>query len=138
MHYRIDENRVFADSADELLVALMTDTGTYFTFNPEATAIVEDLCSGFDDEELIGVLKEKYPDIDVEMITASFLKKILQKGILTASTENRVSDSGMKCRELTPGSRFAPEAEEFDDVAEYFAIDPIHEVKPEMGWPNVR
>ena len=56
MMYRIDENRAFVDSVDGQMVALLVETGAYYTFDEAATAAVTDLGAGHEPAEVAAAL----------------------------------------------------------------------------------
>lgn len=134
MMYRIDENRAFVDSVDGQMVALLVETGAYYTFDEAATAAVTDLGAGHEPAEVAAALVAATGDADAAAKLDAFVAKVVELGILTPADAAPVGASALACASL-PQGELAFDMEGFDDVAAYFMIDPIHEVDPDMGWP---
>ena len=135
--YRLNEEKVFADYVDDQMVALMIETGSYYTFSPAATAIIKDLASGYTAAAVREALRKVFGEAYDEAETNSLLQRVLEAGILEETEgEGKPLDDAMASLSgsLKDGG-FVLEMEAYDDVASYFMIDPIHEVDPEVGWP---
>ena len=138
--YCFNEEKVFIDSMDGQLVALQIETGSYYTFNNTATAIVKDLGGGYMPDEIALTLQKKGGDSFDRSKLDAFLSSLLEIGILEESSNPAVNEREvMECEKVDfTKEGFDPSMEKYDDVASYFMIDPIHEVNPEMGWPHVK
>ena len=147
--YRINEEKVFADSVDGQLVVLMTETGTYYTFNEAATAIVRDLTAGHDGEAAAKAVEKAsggtVSAADAAGAIRAFVAELLEKGILEecadGAEEPFAAAEGSAMALLDPAvcaGGFAPEMTGYDDVASYFMVDPIHEADPDLGWPHAK
>ena len=142
--YRFNEEKTFADCVDGQMVVLMTETGKYFTFSETASALINDLVSGYEPAEIEAVLKEKKGEAFDPDALKGFINEVIREGVLdheenSGTDETRQERPPMECGRLNdPEDCFEPLMEGYDDIAEYFMIDPIHEVDPELGWPNPR
>lgn len=133
--YRIDEERAFVDSVDGQMVALLVETGAYYTFDEAATAAITDLGAGNDPARVAQALAAASGDADAPAKLDAFVGKVVELGIL-APAEGEPAEGELACAGIAPGElKF--DMEGYDDVAAYFMIDPIHEVDPDMGWPYV-
>lgn len=134
---RFNDDKVFVDSVDGQLVALVIETGSYYTFNEAATAVLNDLTSGYEVAEVAEALMGLAGD-DALAKLDSFIEDATARGIveecLGAAPEGRPA---MSCLGLDLSGGLSFEMDGYDDVAEYFLVDPIHEVDPDTGWPNI-
>lgn len=135
---RFNEEKAFVDSVDDQLVALLVETGSYYTFNEAATAVVTDLAAGYEVDEVAEALESLAGEGAREKL-GTFLADVLAKDIME-EYEGDVPEGrpAMACAALSlPGGELSLDMDGYDDVAAYFLIDPIHEVDPDMGWPNL-
>ena len=136
--FKSNEEKVFVDSVDGQMVALVIDTGSYYTFNDIATAVITDLNAGYELGEI--VLAVQKPDNGEEVLAKleTFVNQLVDKDIVDEIPDAVPAERpAMVCASMdVPSDGFVLEFEGYDDVAEYFLIDPIHEVNPEMGWPH--
>ena len=138
--FRFDEDKAYIDSVDGQMVALMTESGIYCTFNSTAEAVLKDLDAGYAPEEIEKVLRQTCGSgFSPESLT-HFVEEVLDKGILKETAECVPAERpAMACEMLrAENGDGLPELEEYDDVAAYFMIDPIHEADPELGWPYAK
>ncbi len=138
--FRFNDEKVFADFADGELVVLMKESGAYYTFGSAAAAAVRDLAAGCAPERIAGVLKEKAGDAFDPDEFSRFLSDLTEKEILEKTETPIEGDPApTACGALSfEKESFSLSVEEFDDVAEYFQVDPIHEADPALGWPYIK
>ena len=135
---RFNEEKVFVDSVDDQLVALLVETGSYYTFSEAATAVVNDLAAGYTVADVQAALRGAAGAEATAKLDA-FLAEVLAKGIMEEHSEAISGEKpAMSCATLTAaGSALDLSMEGYDDIAAYFMVDPIHEVDPNLGWPNL-
>jgi hypothetical protein len=134
---RFNDDKVFVDSVDGQLVALVIETGSYYTFNEAATAVLNDLTSGHEVAQVAAALKGLAGD-DAPAKLESFIKEAVEKGVIEESSEEAPANlPAMTCSSLDLSGGLSLEMDGYDDVAAYFMVDPIHEVDPSAGWPHV-
>ena len=134
---QFNEAKVYVDQVDQQLVALMIESGNYYTFNETATAVLTDLHGGYALPEIEEALREAAGTaFDREKLDA-FMKEIVECGIMEENGEEAAERAPeMACRKLSlTDSEFDLLMDGYDDVAAYFQIDPIHEADPDLGWP---
>ena len=138
--FRFDEEKAYIDSVDGQMVALMTESGIYYTFNDTAAAVLKDLDAGYTPEEIEKILQQACGGAFSTEVLTRFVEAVLDKGILKETEDAVPADRpAMACEMLRAENGDGhPELEEYDDVAAYFMIDPIHEADPELGWPYAK
>ncbi len=138
--FRFNDEKVFTDFADGELVVLMKETGAYYTFGSAAAPAVSDLSAGYTPAEIGAVLQEKAGGAFDPDEFSRFLASLTEKGILEETDAPFEGDRApMACASLSfEKEPFSLEIEEFDDVAAYFQVDPIHEADPALGWPYAK
>lgn len=133
--YRLNDEKAYLDKVDGNLVVILTETFVYYTFNTLAGAVLEDIIAGADVKDVKAALSERYDASAVDREVDRMIRELLSAGMLV-QTDGTTAPG----RDLTVGSinaeKFELVIDHYDDVAEYFAADPIHEVDPEMGWPH--
>ena len=135
MNYRINEEKTFIDYADGEMIALLLETGTYYTFSDAAGALISDLLAGCSLEQAADALISASNNTLTQDKVEAFVSGLEEAGILEKAAESHgdAECQAVNCKKIT--SDFALEMEMFTDVADYFMVDPIHEVNPDMGWP---
>ncbi len=137
--YLLNDAKVFLDTVDSQTVALMVDTGYYYTFNAPASAVLLDLAAGYRPDEVFcaleGVAEGGFERAELDRL----IERILLAGVLEEAPAGVAAGRPeMVCEQLTPTRTLTLEMESFDDMVAYFEVDPIHEASPEMGWPHAK
>ena len=137
---RLNEEKVFVDRVDEQMVALMVETGTYYTFNTPASAVISDLSDGYTEAAVAEAFAKAAGERFRKEEYDAFVQKVIACGVLEeADGEGKAADAHMACLNTKiPEDGNLLEMEGYDDVAAYFMVDPIHEVDPDMGWPYAK
>ena len=134
--YRLNDEKMFHDVADGVAIVINFSTGVYFGFNQFGTAVLDCLLNGADVKEISKDAGrfEGCPD-DIEDIISGFVQKLVNKEILVETTS---SSGGSNLPPESGENGFVPEMEEFTEVQDLILADPIHEVDPGKGWPEVK
>ncbi len=137
--YILNDTKVFLDTVDDQTVALIVDTGYYYTFNATASAVLMDLAAGYEADEvyraLEGVAEGGFERAELDR----FIARVLRASVLEEMPAGVAADRPeMVCEKLTHTQTLTLEMESFDDMVAYFEVDPIHEASPEMGWPHAK
>ncbi len=134
--FKLNEEKMFHDVADGIAVVINFTTGVYYGFNPFGTAVLDCLLAGGSPELIAEAARQVSgcPD-NIDSIILSFVENLKEKEILL-ETAGMPSASAMP--PVITADSFIPEIEEFTEVQDLILADPIHEVDPEKGWPNVR
>ena len=117
---------VIADLIDGEAVAIDLTSGHYHRLQGAAADVWASLLDGASVEEIGGAATAP-PE---EGSLAVFVQHLREKGLIR---ERTAAPSG-PARTWTPGPLVL---ETFDDLEDILGIDPIHEVDPDRGWPNL-
>lgn len=129
------------DRLDDEVIAIDLNSGAYYAFDGAAADAWTLLLTGLD-LAAIGIwLAERYEVTasTAEADVARFFAELLAHGLVDSGGEVDESASLAQPRS-GPTERapyVAPTIEHYDDLADLFALDPIHEVDA-TGWPRAR
>jgi len=130
--YAVAGRGVVSEAFDGDIVVLDLDSGRYFSFTDSGCALWEGLVEGVAPEALLHD-GARYTTEDIEC----FVAKLVEYKLLVAVAEpaNTVAPAAMV--EKLAQAREMPEVTVFDDLADLFLADPIHDVDEQAGWPVV-
>ena len=134
---RIDTTRVVHDVNDGEVLAIRSDTGTYYSMDGSATVAWQAIAAGADELAIIDELAARYV-IDrptARLAVAAFLDQLLHER-LVISGGGEVAPARAAEAPGQPLPWLAPVVQVYTDMQDLLLFDPIHEVGPE-GWPNV-
>jgi len=134
--YKLNESKVYLDKADGNVIAILTETFVYYTFNELAGAVMEDIVAGAEIEAIKDILYTAFDKSTVDAEMEKMLSELISAEMISEN-EEAVSYMGeLQVSKVAKVGTCKLLIDHYDDVAEYFAADPIHEVNPEMGWPH--
>ena len=130
--YRVASRDVVSESFDGDIVVVDLATGRYFSLSRSAGALWDMFGAGASPAS-IGAAAGSDP-----APIAAFAETLCGHGLLVRQPQG----SGA-APDLSAIARFAaagdtPEVAVFDDLAELFTADPIHDVEEPAGWPVVK
>ncbi len=134
---RIDTARVVHDLTDGEVLAIRSDTGTYYSMAGSAADIWEAVGAGADTDAIVDFLVSRHA-VTREVAAAAvagFIERLLDEQLVVTA------DSGRPVGDLpppldSPHAWEEPALQVYTDMQDLLLFDPIHEVGPE-GWPNV-
>lgn len=135
--YRLNDEKAYLDKVDGNLVVILTETFVYYTFNTLAGAVLEDIIAGADVKDVKAALSKRYDAQEVEREVDRMIGELQSAGMLV-HTDKASAEGRDLIVDGINAEKFELVIDHYDDVAEYFAADPIHEVDPEMGWPHLK
>ena len=138
MKYSLNSDKMFLDSTEGNTIVINFSTGVYYGFSSLASAVVEKIACGTDTEAILSSVKkrEDCPQ-DIDSSFAGLLASLVSKEIFVEEKE-----AGS-----TSGAEFGPEAfvdgysldiQEYAEVQDLIMADPVHDVDPEKGWPELK
>lgn len=136
--FRIDTDRVVHDLNDGEVLAIRSDTGTYYSMLGPAADVWSALDAGADLHATAEMLTGRY---EVERGTAeaaveAFVDRLAQECLVAASPTGSAGQ-GTLPQPCEPRLAWEPPAlQVYTDMQDLLLFDPIHEVGPE-GWPAV-
>jgi hypothetical protein len=129
--YTVSSGDIVSENFDGDIVVLDLSCGKYFSFTDCGCVLWEAVTAGIRPQALLG-----------GTLTAgemeSFVSKLIASKLIALRTEpvpalpvDAVAEKLLTCKEL-------PDLFVFDDLAELFLADPIHDVEEPAGWPVLR
>lgn len=120
------------------LVILNVEQGSYFALGGWALDIWPALIAGQPLERIADAIARRY-DAPVGIIASElgeFAARLAQEQILL---EAEPSEADLILEEPATAGVLQPlRFEKHDDLQDLITLDPIHDIDPEQGWPNVR
>ncbi|HEX6754064.1 MAG TPA: PqqD family protein [Solirubrobacterales bacterium] len=133
---RVNTENVVYEEVDGEVIAIDLGGGSYYSLAGSAPAVWGLLASGATEAEICTALGERY-EADAETLGAevsALLGKLVEHGLLVAA--ERAPDVRPSLANGDGSGPFeAPRFERYDDMQDYFLLDPIHEVDT-AGWPR--
>ena len=118
--YLINSQRAISETIDGETIIIHLETGSYYSMNPDATALWSALISG----SLIPASEKNIAD---------FMKKLADEGLVVEVPESSGASESVANASLFPN----PKIEKYEDMQEMLLADPIHDVET-AGWPNLK
>lgn len=128
--YAVAGRGVVSEAFDGDVVVLDLDSGRYFSFTDSGCALWEGLVEGIAPEALLpdGAI---YTNDEVQ----NFLRELVDYRLLVAVDEPAIAAVSAAIAEKLSRAKEKPAITVFDDLADLFLVDPIHDVQEEAGWP---
>ena len=122
---------IAAEDFDGEFVVLNMETGKYFSVARGAAVVWRGLVAGLSPEALAAAL----PADDARRADLATLVEFLVASGLLMATDTPSADDAVMAAELAAAEpQFTVEV--FDDLADLFIADPIHDVEATAGWPH--
>ncbi|MBW3096819.1 PqqD family protein [Pseudohoeflea coraliihabitans] len=137
--FALASDNIVSESFDGEFVVVDLTFGKYFSFSDSGNVIWQAVSSGLSAAELLGVDQSKNPLLAVSEVEA-FVLRLLEAGLIVerADTEGAADGLADSLREQLQNAAEKPDIQVFDDLADLFLADPIHDVEEPAGWPVVR
>jgi len=124
------------ETVDGEVIAIDLADGSYYSLAGSGPAIWELLGRGISEAEIAAALAERFEAEDGEIGTAVsvLLGQLRENGLIVAGEEGESDVPATP----SPDKRQpfeAPRLERYNDMKDYFLLDPIHEVDT-AGWPR--
>lgn len=131
--YALVSADIVSESFDGDFVVLDLGCGKYFSFSDSANIIWEAVSSGIAPANLLhGASKISPAELE------SFVRTLVGHGLI-APQQIAVSDVPFAdYLGRLAGTTEKPDVTVFDDLADLFKADPIHDVEEPVGWPAIR
>jgi hypothetical protein len=121
-----------ADDFGGEIVAINLESGRYFSLRGLAYVLWNDLVAGLSPKTLLDEIAAA--DSTLADACATFIADLLQHGLIRPSTAAPVTHEPTSIPLVRQGAE-PPVVEVFDDMADLFEADPIHDVDESSGWP---
>lgn len=129
------ENVVF-EEVDGEVIAIDLGGGSYYSIAASGTAIWALLAGGATESEIRDSLAARF-EVDTEALreaVAGLLGQLRESNLVVPTDEGGAAPAPEAAAEKAPFE--PPRFESYDDMQDYFLLDPIHEVNPAAGWPK--
>jgi hypothetical protein len=130
MRYQPAGRDVVWEKFDGDSIVLDLSCGKYFSFSDSSNILWEALSQGTDTDSLIRACSgmkwaSTFPD---------FVKELVDNRLIVAA-EGQGTEISPELKERLAAATECPSLSVFDDLADLFVADPIHDVEAEQGWP---
>lgn len=137
MTYRLNSSNVVHDTIDGEVLAIRSDTGTYYSMQGSTASAWCALISGAELDAMVEALAAHH-DADVDVVRqalVAFGTELQTELLLVEGTAD--SAAVVELPTETQGQAWEhPRFEKYTDMQDLLLFDPIHEVEP-SGWPAV-
>lgn len=132
-HYLINSPHVIADDFEGETVIVNLITGGYFSLQGQTATIFPLLSSGVPINQIVDNFKNQdtIPKDVMNSDLTFFAKKLVELEILVESEQPPKTPEQME-----PIAYERPSISIYDDLEDIIKVDPIHEVNPDIGWPD--
>lgn len=128
--YRVAGPGIVSEAFDGELVVLNLGTGQYFGFNPSAAAAWVALMAGAKPSQIVAAGAAE-PALLALVARLEALNLIVPDPAAPSAALSEAMRAGIAA------DASAPTVESYDDLADLFLADPIHDVDQEAGWPHL-
>lgn len=135
VQYALASDDIVSESFDGDFVVVDLNFGKYYSFSDAGNVIWDALVSGVAPAELLDGSAGITP-VELE----SFIEILVGHGLISsvASPDAAAAPDASAFAQRLAGASEKPEVAVFDDLADLFKADPIHDVEENAGWPLVR
>lgn len=124
------------ETVDGEVIAIDLANGSYYSLAGSGPAIWELLVSGVSEAEIGTALAGRFEADQTEIgpAVSALLAQLRESGLIVS--EGEVGGERPAIADVDEKAPFeAPRLERYDDMKDYFLLDPIHEVDT-AGWPR--
>lgn len=124
------------ETVDGEVIAIDLANGSYYSLAGSGPAIWELLASGVSEAEIGAVLAGRFEAEQAEIgpAVSALLGQLQENGLIVSETDVEAErPAATSSDEKAPFE--APRLERYNDMKDYFLLDPIHEVDT-AGWPR--
>lgn len=133
MRFQLNAHDVIQETVDGEALIIHTPSGTYYSVEGTGEQVWNALLAGHTTTEIAAHFGS-HAAADITGAVEDFTRELLEEGLLLPG------DAADPASPLPPavGPFVAPVLQKFTDMQELLLVDPIHEVDPQVGWPQRR
>lgn len=131
--YEISGRDIVSEKFDDDIVVLDLKSGKYFSFTDSGCALWEALSGGVKPELLV----QSAANVSAGDLEA-FLRKLLEHNLIAVRSGAANAALSADLLQKIAAAKELPDIFVFDDLADLFLADPIHDVEEPAGWPAVK
>ncbi len=126
------------ETVDGEVIAIDLANGSYYSLAGSGPTVWELLGQGATEAEVREALAARYEGDETEIASAvaTLLGGLREHALILAAEEGEGAGPSATVADGEKRPFEAPRLERYDDMKDYFLLDPIHEVNPEAGWPE--
>ena len=133
--FAFNENKVYADFADDQYIVLNHVNGDYYSFDKASSMVLKALTEGCSTDAVIqGFCNRFGEDCGAAETVKSFVDRLVSLEIVVPCG-NTTMDAVQYIAAIECDKMPELTCEIFTDVADLLQMDPIHEVDEKAGWP---
>jgi hypothetical protein len=133
-HYAAASRDIVSESFDGDFVVLDLSCGKYFSFSDSGNVLWEAISSGVAPQSLLRAAAGPTSHADLE----AFVGKLIEYGLIAERSNGIPPEATEELLSRLALSSEKPDLSVFDDLADLFLADPIHDVEEEAGWPAMK
>lgn len=131
--YEVAGRDVVSENFDGDVVVLDLNSGKYFSFTDTGCGLWEAISAGVRPQTLVGA-SANYSAAGLE----SFVQKLLDHRLIRVAEGGAERQAAPELIDRIRDARELPDVSVFEDLADLFLADPIHDVEEPAGWPVIK
>ena len=134
--FRFNSDTFAFECFDEEIVVLNVIEGVYYAFGGAAVVAWPYIVAQQPESDIASALAARY-SVRLDEVTrdlAEFAERLVSENILQTAPENILGIDRSQLESLSEYQGFI--FERHADMEDLLTLDPIHEVDPNVGWPN--
>lgn len=131
--YMVSGKDIVSEAFDGDIVVLDLNSGKYFSFTDAGCGLWEALSAGAQPQSLVAPEAGRTTE-NLE----GFLQKLLDHRLLSVRSEPIDFSPSAELMQKISAAQEQPDIFVFDDLADLFLADPIHDVEEPAGWPVIK
>lgn len=136
--YKINEEKMFYDMADNQAIVINHVTGMYYGFNMLGSYVIDQFINGAEKVAVIEAVKkcDGCPS-DFESKMDAFVKKLFEFEIVVEdSSKSDYKTAAVSKEALEDG--FELVVDSYAEATDLILADPVHDVDEGSGWPTMK
>lgn len=130
--YRVNAQDIVFEEVEGEVILIDLARGCYFSLSGGGPAVWEMLGRGASVDEVCGALAGT--EAEHEQVEA-LVGRLAEESLIVAVEDGDAPATAVEAAAVN-GAFEKPVLEKYEDLKDYFLIDPIHEVDEATGWPN--
>lgn len=137
--YKINEEKMFYDMADNQAIVINHVTGMYYGFNMLGSYVVDQLINGVEVVKIIEAIKKcaECP-ADIDKKVEKFISDVMSFEILIEDKNNSGTKDAAEVSKAALADGFELSVDSFAEAADLILADPVHDVDEGSGWPTMK
>ncbi|VXD24269.1 PqqD family protein [Planktothrix paucivesiculata] len=136
--------KVVHESIDGEVVVVNLEQGDYFSLVKVGADIWDGLIRGLSRGDIVSEIIQHYEGEHtvIENAVNNFIEQLQQEELIVVNTKDAVESQNNDKTQTIPNEEKLnfelPSLQKYTDMEELLALDPIHEVDEQIGWPSAK